>query len=168
MIQREEIIGDCRLILGLPAVMEPSVFGARHHLKVLKSIIRLVLIDVVDDFVAPETPPKVALHNDAVLSPAGVLAPRFRREGDIAVPVARLSRLQKAVAGFACGLALKASATLGGALPKRPLVDLLCLPAFTSAIPVMQAFPLLCVRNDRQSPKSLPGEVRDFIGASIR
>jgi hypothetical protein len=42
--------------------MVAGVLGARHHFKVFKAVIRLILVAMVNNFIAGQRPAKVILH----------------------------------------------------------------------------------------------------------
>jgi hypothetical protein len=53
------------------------VFGARQYLKVLRAVIAFVTVDVVDDFVWKQRPPKHPLRNNPVFVTPPALTIRF-------------------------------------------------------------------------------------------
>lgn len=167
--RKETLAEGVELWLGLVPVVQDPVLGAGHHGQVLDAVVRLVAVDVVDNFVTPQRSAEMALHNDAMFATPGCIPPNLGGEGDVAVGVVGLAPAIVRVirTHLGSGLTLKTPATFGNSLPEGPLRNGLLGATLASAQPVVQSPPPLGVGHGSQSPKTLPRQVRDFVGAPV-
>lgn len=165
----EHLAEGVTCILGLVPVVQDPVLCSCHHGQVLDAVVCLVAVDVVDNFVMPQRSAEMALHDDAMFATPGSIPPSLGGECDVAVGVVGLAAAIVRVIGtyLGSGLTLETPATLGDSLPEGPLRNGLLGAALASAQPVVQSPALLGVGHSSQATKTLPRQVRDFVGAPI-
>ena len=170
MVRREVLAEGVEVYCGRLAtsVMEPSMVGASHHLKVFDPVVGLVAVDVVDDFICAQRSAKLHLHQHPMLSLASQCPPDLGRKRDITIPIVRLSALEKLVfrTVSGCGFSLQTATAVSDVLSKGPLCDRLFSAAVTLASPVMKATALFCIGDCNQAPKAMPRQVGDCVGAA--